>query len=75
MTKFFLNPTFKMLYFVNKMSQSEIFFGLIQASNTSKHTYRNKGAIMKASRKAAHDNVCFILLVKMTFFPQQMQAQ
>ncbi len=44
------------------MSQTKkIFGGLIQTPNMSKHTTRNKGATIKASRKTAYNKDFFIL--------------
>ncbi len=52
------------------MSQSKDFLGLIQAPNISKHISRNGGAIIKASRKTAHDKVFLILGQKGHFSPK-----
>ncbi len=38
------------------MSESKIFFRLIQATNMYKHISRNIGATMTAYRKLIHDN-------------------
>ncbi len=55
----------------SKTNVQTIFFGLIQAPNTSKHIHvsRNRGPIIKASQKTAHDKV-FILGQKVHFFPK-----
>ncbi len=39
------------------MSQTKIYFWLIQARNMSKHISRNSGITIKASRNTAHDKV------------------
>ncbi len=50
------------------MSQSKDWFWLIQAPNISKHISRNGGAIIKVSRKTAHDKVVFYFGAKRLFF-------
>ncbi len=52
------------------MSQTKDLLGLIKAPNISKHISRNRGAIIKVSRKAAHDKVFVILGQKGHYFPQ-----
>ncbi len=47
----------KIAIFSIKMSESKIFFKLTQATNTYKHTSRNIGDTMTASRKLAHGKV------------------
>ncbi len=49
----------KVAIFSIKMFESKIFFRLTQATNTYKHISRNIGAMMRASRKLAHDKVFF----------------
>ncbi len=60
----------KIAIFSIKMSESKIFFRLIQATNTYKHISRNIGrATMTASRKLAHDKV--FKLFHRPFFTQK----
>ncbi len=63
-----------MLYFLNENVPNLFFWVLIEAPNMSKHTSRNRGATIKASRKIAHDKVFYILGQKGNFF-QKIAAQ
>ncbi len=49
------------LFSKKNISQTKIFFGLIQAPNMSKHISRNRWATVKASQKTAHDKKLIIL--------------
>ncbi len=49
---------------------NKIFFGLIQATNMSKHISRNRGATIKASRKKAYDKVFLNFRAKRPFSPK-----
>ncbi len=55
------------------MSQSKDFFGLIQATNISKHISRNGGATIKVSRKTAHDKAFLFWGKKAIFFLKKWQ--
>ncbi len=56
------------------MSQSKDFFWLIQAPYISKHTSRNGGATIKASRKTVHNKVFLFWDKKAIFSLQKMAA-
>ncbi len=55
------------------MSQTKLFFWLIQAPNTSMQIFRNIAATIKASQKTAYYKV-FYLGQKDHFFLQKMVA-
>ncbi len=59
----------KILYFLKKCPKLFCVW-LIQAPNMSKHISRNRGAIIKASRKTAHDKV-FIFWGKKPISPKK----